>query len=82
MPRFFHLRLNLGVDFLELIVQLRELRIRGTELGVQVGDLNLHIRLLGEKAVQQPEADCDAAAAAAGEAAGAGSDRVRIAGLA
>ena len=42
-----HLALNLRVDFLQLIVQLRQLGIGGAELRTQIRGLNLQIGLLG-----------------------------------
>ena len=37
---FLYLYLQLGIDFLYLIVQLRELRISGAELRAQLSNLN------------------------------------------
>ena len=48
-----HLYLNLRIDFLDLIVQLRQLRIGGSELRAQLSNLNFQISFLLLQLFQQ-----------------------------
>ena len=48
-----HFRLNLRVDFLELIIQLSELGIRRAELGAEIRSLNLDFSLLGAQGFEE-----------------------------
>ena len=72
--------MHLGIDLLQLIVQLRQLGIGGAELGTQVGRLNLEVGLLGAQSLEQLRSDLRALSGIF-QTAGAGGDRIRIAGL-
>ena len=70
---FLHLDLELGVDFLQLRVQLRDFGIRVAELSTELRDLDLEVGLLLAHFSMSPEVEVPGAGGPAAAAAVSGS---------